>query len=310
MTYKKIDVRKSLMNYSVVTYATLALTALPSFAQTVAFSLATDTWNYSTGSPTVGFVNQTPALSATNSSGYSTKSGISVNFGATFVGTAVSGANFSGSVGSSMTSASGNLNPNGFLLSTQNNDSTGITDGITAPIDGGVVSSYQRWFFEFSEAVILDEFILQDVDNLTGGNGFRDIIAAEAYLPSGYISAFPSNTFNSALLPITGSGGVDASYTLGTSLSTGTLTIGSETILAAAPNINTSNPSSTPAVAAAVSFGTTPVRAFSIYAISNQSNVHRMALNNNSFQVSIVPEPSVSLLGILSTVGLLVKRRR
>ncbi len=253
--------------------------------------------NYDSGPSTVGFKNQTAPTASTSSKGYVTKEGVTLTFTATFVGGAVSGANFGGqTVGSSMTNVPVGLNPPGFVLSTQTNDSTGLTDGIAANPTSGAVTSYQRWHFEFSVPVKLDTFLMEDIDNLTGGSGFRDMLGAEAF-----------SSITPGVTPTAGTG-FNPTFGLGTSLTSSLLTIGPEDLSVAYPNVDTLNPASTAPVNALVSFGTTEIRAFSIYAISNQSNVHRMSLDGGSF--TVIPEPSVSALGLLAVGGLLIRRRR
>lgn len=288
----------------------IALSTLSGTAQNLTFSFLTDTWISPTNVSTSGFVGQTGQNSSSSSSGTTTKSGVTLMFGASFVGGADSGGNFSGeNVGSSLTNATGSLNPNGFLMSTSQNDSPGFTNGISASLAGSTITSYQRWYFEFSVPVILDQFIMQDIDNVDGG--FRDILGAEAYGPTGYGSAFTGG-FNPSLMPIAGSGINPQFQTFGspTALGEGSANIGLETLAIIAPMTITGNPSSTANVRAGIDFGSgTLVKAFSVYAISNENNVHRMSLNQSSFSVAI-PEPSTSALAFATAFGWVVRRRR
>lgn len=270
------------------------IAALPSQAA-VTFSFIEDTWSYDVGPSTVGFLNQTDPGTNNSSKGYLTEGGVTLTFTATFVGTAVSGAYFPNqTVGSSMTNVPDGLNPPGFVLSTQSNDSTGLTDGIAANPTVGAVTSYQRWHFEFSKPVILDTFLMEDIDNLN--NSFRDILGAEAF-----------TSITPGVTPTAGTG-INPTFGLGSSLSSSMMTIGLENLSAVYPIVNTGNPASTDPVNASVSFGTTEIRAFSIYAISNTNFVHRMSLDGSSF--TVIPEPSSSVLGLLAMGGLLARRRR
>lgn len=278
----------------------LAASALPSEALTT-ISFLTDTWRYDSGPNTTGLVNQTLPASNTTTKGYVDKDGITLTFTATFVGTAVSGGAFSGpniagAEGSSLTNASAPQNPPGFLLSTQSNDSPGIPDGIDTPIPTTAsVTSYQRWHFEFSVPVTLNTFLMEDIDNTT--NGFRDILGAEAFT-----SVTPGVT------PTAGTG-FNPTFGLGSQHSSNLLNVGAQDLLVVYPNVNTGNPASTAPVNSTVSFGSTPIQAFSIYAISNATNVHRMALDGSSF-VIVVPEPSTAALGIIALSCAVLRRRR
>ena len=278
-------------------------------AQSVVFSFGGDTWNYASGPSTLGFVSQTPANSTSVSSGSVTKSGLTVKFGASFVGGATSGANFGGSsVGSSLSYAVSPQNPAGFLLSSGSNDSSGLADGTAASINGGNVDKYQRWHFEFSSPILIDNFIIQDIDNLN--TSFRDILGAEAYTSAGYTTAFTGNALNVSALPVAGSG-IDATFGLNgtTSLANYSVNVGSQNLSVLSPNVSTGNPNSTPAIRANVTFGATPIKAFSLYSMSNMGSTHRMSLDNGVFSVTVVPEPSAALLALVSAFGILRRRR-
>jgi hypothetical protein len=291
----------------------LGLSAMNSQA-VITVSFLTDTWNYAVGSPTLGFVNQTAPSASSPSAGSVTKDGVTLNFSATFVGGAQSGTSFSAGVapvGSSMTNAGPGQNPPGFLLSTVNNDSAGLTEGIAANPTTGTVSSYQRWHFEFSEPVYLHQFFMKDIDNnpsntgsLDGGTGsFRDILGAEAW------------TTRTPGPPPTAGTGFDPTIALdsATLLTTSTLGLtGGGDLVAIYPIVNTGNPASTANVNALIYFGASKISAFSVYAISNNPNVHRMSLDQSSFSfdAEVVPEPSASALGVLAMGGMLLRRRR
>jgi hypothetical protein len=279
-------------------------------AQSVNFSFITDTWNYASGSPTTGFATQVGELESVQSSGSVTKSGLTMKFGASFVGGANSGENFgTSSSGRSMTNSSASQNPAGFMFTSQDNDSTGLTNGIATSLTGSI-SSYQRWHFEFSAPVTINSFLIEDIDNLSGGGTFRDILGAEGFLSAGYSTAFSGNALNVSSLPVAGSGS-NPTWGFGspTELQTYDLTLGAGGLQVVSPNTDTGNLSSNPKHSVNISFGSTPITAFSIYSISNHDNVHRMALDNSSFQVTI-PEPSATMLALVSVVGLLQRRRR
>lgn len=295
------------MKHKFASLLLLAATVLPSHA-TITFSFLTDTWN---GGPlNGGFVRQTGNNSSASSTGSLTKSGVTLTFTATFIGGANSGGTYPNNPpgpGSSMTNGSGN--PSGFLMSTAANDSAGITTGFI-PADGshngtattGFATAYQRWLFEFSEPVRLETFRMFDIDNLDSPGAFQDILGVEAWSTTGGFAA--------------GTGDVNPTFTLGSSLSTSTLNFGSlagEDVSIISPNRFTDNPSSTADVNADIAFKNgsnqnIPIRAFSLYAFSDINNVHRMTLNESQF--SIVPEPSTSALGILTLSCALIRRRR
>ncbi len=280
-------------------------------AQSVSFSFGTDTWNYASGSPTTGFVNQTPANTQTQSSGSVTKSGVTMKFGASFAGSTTSGDNYGGlTSGSSLTFAPSGQNPAGFLLTSEFNDSTSLPNGISSALNSGSITTYQRWYFEFSSPVSINSFLIQDIDNIVG-NQFRDILGAEGYGTSGFTTAFVGNTLNTAALPTAGSGiNPTFGFQSPTELALYNLTVGSESLAVVSPNVDTGNPSSDPKHRVNVGFGSTPIRAFSIYAISNDADNHRMSLDNGVFQITVIPEPSGAMLALISVTGLLLRRRR
>jgi hypothetical protein len=281
----------------------LLLTSSTAFSQTVSFNFLTDNWTYDSKGPTTGFVRDTTTSGTQTSKGYIVKGGVTLTFTASFFGGANAGIAYSGATeGSSLTNGTGN--PSGFVMTTQNNDSTAIPNGIDTVITGSpAVTSYQRWHFEFSTPVVLNTFIMEDIDNIgaSGATSFRDILGAEAF-----------TSITSGVTPTAGSGNINPTYGLGspTLLATTTLSIGSEQISAVYPTAATGNPSSTANVNASVGFGTTAIRAFSLYAISNSADVHRMSLDGSSFNV--IPEPSSFALAMSFLVlgGVALRRRR
>ncbi|MGL5018935.1 MAG: PEP-CTERM sorting domain-containing protein [Luteolibacter sp.] len=298
--------------------------------EAITFSFTTDTWFYANGSSTTGFDKTSASIGAAAGntgaiySASTTKDGVTVKFSADFVGGTTSGASFSSgtnftNVGSTLTEATGTQNPNGFLLSSTNNDSTGLnngTNGDTATfsnIEGDRFSRYQRWYIEFSAPVTIDSFVMEDIDNITTGGNFRDIFGAEAFLASGYVSPF-TGTGGAVVvgnIPVVGTG-LNPTYALatGTDLQTyNLLTPGTGTtdLSVVSPFVDTGNPISTAEVRAGVTFSE-PVQAISVYAISNLNTVHRMALSGSSF--TVIPEPSVSILSALAAIGMVARRRR
>ncbi len=298
------------MKHKFASLLMLAASILPSHAA-ITFSFLNDTW--STGPVDGGFTRQTGNTSSASSTGTLTKSGVTLTFTATFVGGANSAAPFPANqgapAGSSLTNGIGS-NPSGFLMSTDGNDSAGITSGFN-PANGGshsgapttgFATAYQRWHFAFSEPVRLETFEMFDIDNISGTPGFQDILGVEAWTASGPVTS--------------GTGDVNPTFVLGSSLSQSTLNFDSltgESVVIISPNASTNNPSSTPAVNASITFKdgfneNIPIRAFSLYAFSDINNVHRMTLNQSQF--SIVPEPSSSALGIITLGCALLRRRR
>lgn len=288
---------------------------LSALAQGITFSFLTDTWSYASGAPTVGFnkasslqsgiVDETTAVFSAST----TKEGITLKFSANFFGNAISSENSSPGTGSTLTNATDpGDNPTGFIFGTERNDSPGLNSSNAGSLTGGTFTRYQRWHFEFSTPITLDNFLIQDIDNLA--NSFRDIFAAEAYLPGGYVSPYSGATIDVASLPTVGTG-IDPTYTTfpGTSLATHTLTapVGSHTLLALSPDEDTGNPNNTANVRAEVGFDQA-VQAFSIYSISNTGFAHRMSLDSANF--GVIPEPSVSLLVVFASAGLAMRRRR
>ncbi len=286
-----------------------AMVGLATAAQATTFSFLTDTWtNPATGGGTTtqtGFVSQTAAGANNSSSGTVTKDGITLSFTGSFVGTAVSSSVQSGTQGPSFSNAS-TTNPIGFILGTTNDDNA-ITFSETS--FSGSVTNYQRWNFSFSQPVILQTFRIQDVDSNTGTASaqFRDIIAAEAF---------------TTVTPGAAGTGVDAAYNLGaesatpgdTNLLTGTATFGSNAINAVGAPLDLGNPNNTPEVRTLVSFGSTAIRSFSIYAFSDNRQVnHRVSLDNSEFEIvtpAPVPEPSSALLGAFGLGLCLIRRKR
>lgn len=73
--------------------------------------------------------------------------------------------------------------------------------------------------------------------------------------------------------------------------------------------LGTGNPNNTPEVRAQVSFGTSQMSSFSVYAFSDRDSDHQLSINSSSFEVTTVPEPSAALLSVIS-LGALLRRRR
>lgn len=254
-------------------FALLLTAALPAGATTT-FSFITDVWTNGVSTQT-GYLN-----SAT--SGTLTKAGLTLSFQSSFAGTA--------------TAATRNLtldngNPTGFVLGT-NTDPNNLA---------GNLANYQRWDFSFSQPVLIDSLIIDDIDSdnpnaLTTPNGFRDAIAAE-----GFSSQTPG-----AL----GTGiDVDFSFESQTELIEGVIAAGSGQSVnyVIAPPAN--NPNNAPIHRAYLTFGSTPVSSFSIYSFSDRSQSHRVTLFQGIVEVTAVPEPSTALLGLLGA-AFLIRRRR
>jgi MYXO-CTERM domain-containing protein len=256
------------------------------------FSFLTDTWTNPSTTQT-GFLSQTAGGASNSSTGFTSKDGITLSFTGTFFGTAVSSGVVNGVQGPSFTNAT-TINPNGFIFGT-NNDSNTLVD--SAGTFSGNVANYQRWDFSFSQPVILDTLILEDIDSLVGTPGFRDYVAAES--------------FNTTAPGVAGAGSA-ATYTFfgsPTDLLNGSATIGGNTLTAVGAQAGLGNPNNTPEVRTAIDFGTNAVSSFSLYSFSDRNSNHRLSLNSSSFEVTAVPETSSALLGVLS-LGALLRRRR
>lgn len=256
--------------------ASCAALSLPLHAATT-FSFITDTW-------TNGATTQTGFKDGATS-GTLTKDGITMTFQSTIVGTA--------------DPATRNLtldtsgNPKGFILGTQD-DANNLN---------GTLLHYQRWDFSFSQPITLASLGLDDVDsdqaNISGTDGFRDAIAAEAFL---------------AMLPGTIGTGIDASFafTADTSLSAGMIATGNGQSIPYAISGPAGNPNNAPAYRTFLSFGNAPISSFSIYSFSDRDNAHRVSLFQGTLEINpapVVPEPSAALLGLLA-LPMLTRRRR
>lgn len=257
----------------------LALASAPLEAATTTFSFVGDVW-------TNGANTQTDYLDGATS-GTLTKDGITLTFQSTLVGTA------DASTRNLTLVTSGN--PTGFNLGTQ--DDANDLDG--------TLLHYQRWDFSFSQPVVLLNLGIDDIDSdqdelgLAGTDGFRDAIAAEA--------------FQGEVIGSIGSGiDADFSQNLGSSLSLGVISAGSGQSLNYVLSGPAGNPNNAPDYRAYVSFGTTPIQSFSIYAFSDRDNAHRVSIFQSLLQVQaaeVVPEPSTALLA-LAALPLLARRRR
>ena len=252
----------------------LASACLPVSAATT-FSFITDVWTNGSSTQT-GYQNEA-------SSGTLTKDGVTLTFSNSYAGTAVA--------------ATRNLtldfgNPTGFVFGTKD-DSNDLN---------GTLLNYQRWDFSFSQPVILNSLGLDDVDsdksNLSGTDGFRDAIAAEAFF---------SQT------PGTLGTGLDALFifTQGTGLSSGNIGTGGGQSIPYAISGPASNPNNDPAFGTFLSFGDTPVTSFSIYSFSDRDNSHRVSIFQGLIEINPtpVPEPTAVLLGLLG-LPLMTRRRR
>lgn len=250
--------------------------ASASQAATTTFSFIADTWT--NGSSTQhGYKNGA-------TSGTLTKDGVTMTFTSSFSGTA------DPSTRNLTLDTTGN--PTGFILGTQD-DANSLS---------GSLLHYQRWDFSFSQPVLLTNLGFDDIDsdktNLTGTDGFRDAIAAEA--------------FTTAVPGAIGSG-IDGHFTLttGTSLIPGVIAAGTGQSLNYVISGPAGNPNNAPAYRAFVDFGSVAVTSFSIYSFSDRDNAHRVSLFQGVIDIipQPVPEPSIALLGVLG-LPLLARRRR
>lgn len=253
--------------------ALLVLAASPLRAATT-FSFITDVWTNGLNTQT-GYLNNA-------TSGTLTKAGLTLSFQSSFAGTA--------------TAATRNLtldngNPTGFVLGT-NTDPNNLAGNLT---------NYQRWDFSFSQPVLIDSLIIDDIDSdnnnpLPNVGGFRDAIAAE-----GFSSQTPG-TLGTGI-------DVDFSFENPTGLIEGVIAAGSGQSVnyVIAPPAN--NPNNAPIHRAYLTFGNTPVSSFSIYSFSDRSQSHRVTLFQGIVEVTAVPEPSAALLGLLGAACLIRRRR-
>jgi hypothetical protein len=255
----------------------LALVTARTDAATTTFSFVSDVW-------TNGANTQTGYLDGATS-GSVTKDGITMSFQSTFVGTS--------DPSTRNLTFEPQLNPTGFNMGSQDDEND----------LSGALLNYQRWDFSFSQAVLLSELGIDDIDSdkedLSAGDGFRDAIAAEA---------FQGQNFG----PL--GSGVDADFSedLGESLSLGVISAGSGQTLNYVLSGPAGNPNNAPAYRAYVSFGNTAVQSFSIYAFSDRDNAHRVSLFESLLRVEaveVVPEPSSALLAF-AALPLLARRKR
>jgi hypothetical protein len=252
-----------------------ACSALTAEAVTT-FSFITDVWTNGSNTQT-GYLNNA-------TSGTLVKDGVTLTFQSSIVGTA------DPSTRNLTLDTSGN--PTGFILGTQD-DANDLN---------GTLLHYQRWDFTFSVPVILGSLGLDDVDsdqsNLAGGNGFRDAIAAEAFL---------------TLAPGSIGSGIDAGFifTQDTSLSAGIIATGNGQSITYAISGPAGNPNNAPAYRTFLDFGDTPISSFSIYSFSDRDNAHRVSIFQGILTITPapVPEPAAALLGLLGLVPLLRRRR-
>jgi hypothetical protein len=241
------------------------------------FSFITDVWTNGSNTQTGYLDNAT--------SGTVTKEGITLTFQSSITGTA------DPSTRNLTLDTSGN--PTGFILGTQD-DANDL---------GGTLLHYQRWDFSFSVPVILGSLGLDDVDSdqadLSGSNGFRDAIAAEAF-------------FTQA--PGAIGSGLDAGFifTPDTSLSAGIIATGNGQSITYAISGPAGNPNNAPAYRTFLDFGVTPISSFSIYSFSDRDNAHRVSIFEGILEITPapVPEPTGLLLGVMGMVPLLRRRRR
>jgi len=245
---------------------------------------ATTTFSFVNGPWTNGATTQTNYLDGATS-GSMTKDGVTLTFTSTLVGTADAATRNLTYVPSA--------NPTGFNFATQDDAND---------LDGSLLH-YQRFDFSFSQAVVLLNLGIDDIDSdktdLEVGDGFRDAVAAEA---------FQGQNFG----PM--GSGIDADFSenLGSSLELGTIAAGSGQTLNYVLSGPAGNPNNAPAYRAYLDFGTTPIQSFSIYVFSDRDNAHRVSLFQSMFQVEaveVVPEPSSALLAF-AALPLLARRKR
>ena len=264
------------MKTSSLLVALAACAVVPAHGTTT-FSFITDVWTNGANTQT-GYQNG--ALS-----GSLTKGGVTMTFQTSIVGTA--------------DPASRNLtldttgNPRGFVFGTQD-DANNLN---------GTLLNYQRWDFSFSQPVTLGSLGLDDVDSdqsdISGTNGFRDAVAAEAFL---------------SLLPGTIGSGIDAGFVFapGTGLSGGMIGTGNGQSISYAISGPAGNPNNAPAYRTFVDFGSTPISSFSLYTFSDRDNAHRISIFGGTLEINPtlpVPEPASALLA-LAALPFLARRRK
>lgn len=240
---------------------------------TTTFSFTDDIWTNGV-STQVGYLDGALA-------GSLTKAGVTVTFSSSFIG--------------SSTAATRNLtydtgNPSGFVFGS-NTDANDLN---------GNLANYQRWDFSFSQPILIQNLILDDVDSdnpnpLPSTGGFRDAIAGE-----GFITQTPG-TLGSGLA-------VSLNTETQTDLIPGTISTangGSLNYVISGPG---NNPNNSPRNRVSISFGTTPVSSFSLYGFSDRNSPHRVTMFQGMLEVEAVPEPATAALSLLG--GLLLLRRR
>ncbi len=281
-----------------ITSALILVAATQLHAATSTVSLISNTWTSGaigqTATTQTGYLDAIATAQTANSNVGSTGTtttadGVGVTFTATFFGTSIraTGAN------SSLLNATGSVNPTGFILGSSN-DLNPLAINDTAKTISGTITNYQRWDFTFSTPVFLNTFNIEDVDSLGATGGFRDIIAAEAFV---------------AGAPGVAGSGIDSTYTVGASLFTGNVTVGGQTLIAAVAPLGLNNPNNTPEVRVGVNFGSTAIRSFSVYTFSDRVDVHRTSLTNSTFTFTAVPEVSSLVPASFLLLGFLGRRR-
>lgn len=241
---------------------------------TTTFSFINDVWTNGSNTQT-GYLNGA-------TTGSLTKAGMTMTFQSSFAGAAIAATR-------NLTLDNGN--PTGFVLGT-NADPNNLN---------GTLLNYQRWDFSFTQPVLINSLIIDDIDSdnnnpLPNTGGFRDAIAAE-----GFASQTPGTL---------GSGvDVDFEFENPTGLIPGVILAGSGQSVNYVISPPATNPNNAPIHRAYLSFGNTPVSSFSIYSFSDRSQSHRVTLFQGIIEVTAVPEPTAALLGLLG-VAFLARRRR